>query len=533
MKTVAYLRVSRDDKTYKGTIETQRAEITRALSARGLAVDTWLDQDDGISGAIPIAERPDGRKLIDAVDRGEVGTLLLYRLDRLGREDYDILTTLAYLRRRGVQVVSINDNLGDDNASGRMQTGVLAVFAGYERGIIRERTMHGKARKAREGGWTGGKPPYGYRAERCSLGGSVGSRLTIDNREKAVILRIYDNLVTHRRSLNAIARDLDASGIRPPRGRSIRWSAATIGYIARNTAYKGEFRFGDDVIIPIDPIISADRWDAAQRQIAINEHRSFSMLRIYDYLLCGSIFCAHCGRAYVGSATTNRGKVYHYYRCNTERASQPCPGRAIRAEDAEARALELVASLIAKPASLIAKRIRAAQPEPHLDAETLLQSLRDREAAVEDHRQNLITFAASGIITPDDLKQQLARLDAQKGALAEEIHAAEAAGADAARLTHAVKTFEASIRHARIIAEIIRPNTLAGLPREAQKEVLAHLGLRFDISTHEKGGATDFSIHATAPVAIQGFGATDSSSRRTYYSANVLVLRLGTFAKAA
>ncbi|HFJ9908270.1 recombinase family protein [Pseudomonas aeruginosa] len=89
--------------------------------------------------------------MADRMEDGDV--LIVLKLDRLGRDVQDVLTTIEAFASRGIQVRSMDlDGVDLTSASGRLQLTVLATVAAFERDRIRERTMEGLARSDKKGG---------------------------------------------------------------------------------------------------------------------------------------------------------------------------------------------------------------------------------------------------------------------------------------------------------------------------------------------------------------------------------------------
>jgi DNA invertase Pin-like site-specific DNA recombinase len=121
---VGYTRVS----TVSQTLEQQNA----ALEAAG-ASKTFSDT---MSGARD--DRPGLAALLDYVREGD--TVVVWKLDRLGRNTLHILETVKALTDRGVTLVSTTDGIDSSTAAGRMVIGVLASMAEFERELTKERT---------------------------------------------------------------------------------------------------------------------------------------------------------------------------------------------------------------------------------------------------------------------------------------------------------------------------------------------------------------------------------------------------------
>jgi putative DNA-invertase from lambdoid prophage Rac len=103
--------------------------------------------------------------LLEAARRREIDVVLVWRLDRWGRSVTDLLATLQELEHLGVGFVSLTEALDLTTPAGRAMAGLLAVFAEFEREILRERVRAGLAH-ARQNGKRLGRPlTVGLQAE--------------------------------------------------------------------------------------------------------------------------------------------------------------------------------------------------------------------------------------------------------------------------------------------------------------------------------------------------------------------------------
>jgi putative DNA-invertase from lambdoid prophage Rac len=103
------------------------------------------------------AQREAREKLLEAARRREIDVVLVWRLDRWGRSVTDLLATLQELEHLGVGFVSLTEALDLTTPAGRAMAGLLAVFAEFEREILRERVRAGLAH-ARQNGKRLGRP---------------------------------------------------------------------------------------------------------------------------------------------------------------------------------------------------------------------------------------------------------------------------------------------------------------------------------------------------------------------------------------
>jgi DNA invertase Pin-like site-specific DNA recombinase len=110
---------------------------------------------DVTSGSRTAVERPAMKRLLDYAEDGD--TVVVWRVDRLGRSLIDVLNTVKLLRERGIQVRSISDGIDPATSTGRLMLNMLATLAEYERELIVERVNAGIA-AARQNGTRFGRP---------------------------------------------------------------------------------------------------------------------------------------------------------------------------------------------------------------------------------------------------------------------------------------------------------------------------------------------------------------------------------------
>ena len=116
---------------------------------------------DKISGSV--AERPGLNQLRDHLRNGD--TLVIWRLDRLGRSLKDLLIWSSYLEREGIALKSLQESIDTSSSTGKLVFHIFGALAEFEKSLIQERTRAGLA-SARARGRFGGRPsalPYDKR----------------------------------------------------------------------------------------------------------------------------------------------------------------------------------------------------------------------------------------------------------------------------------------------------------------------------------------------------------------------------------
>ena len=139
---IGYARVSTADQH----TDLQHDALTAAGAAR-------IYTDQGVSGAK--TTRPELDKMLDYLRAGD--TLLVWRLDRLGRSMQHLVTLVADLKGRGITFRSLHEGIDTSTINGELVFNIFASLATFERELIRERTSAGLA-SARARGRLGGRP---------------------------------------------------------------------------------------------------------------------------------------------------------------------------------------------------------------------------------------------------------------------------------------------------------------------------------------------------------------------------------------
>ena len=149
-RAIAYVRVSSARQVDEGnSIASQTASIKQYAKGRGLRLlSRDIVIDEGVSGGIPLWDRPGGRLLMKRVESGKFGHLIAMKLDRLFRITSDAIHTVDELHDEGIGLHVINlgrQSMDTSTSMGRFFFQIVASFSELERGRISERTREGMA----------------------------------------------------------------------------------------------------------------------------------------------------------------------------------------------------------------------------------------------------------------------------------------------------------------------------------------------------------------------------------------------------
>jgi len=344
VKEVAhYGRVSTSKQKDSLTIENQKKELERYSRENNHTVYRSY-YDNGVSGAMPLDERPMGSQMIKDAADGKFSEIIVLKGDRFGRDAADSLYIAKKLKKYNVGIKAVHENIED-----KFIFGIHMLVAEKEREDIAFRSSLGKERALDEGRWIGGLAPYGYILDRDTkkLRLFAEKKINGEYSEVEIIRRIYDLCAVSRKSCEKIADALNREKIPPVtpgkynarREKAKYWIGPRVRNLIKDETYKGEKIFGKRSknkglrkVVRVDPIVGKDIWERAQEVLQSNLIQSLRNSK-RQYLLTSKISCRNCGRNFTGLAY--RGITY--YACNNYRLknnSNPkkCFNKAIRAD---------------------------------------------------------------------------------------------------------------------------------------------------------------------------------------------------------
>ncbi len=408
MRIATYTRISTDEEHQPYSLSAQSDRLGKYIDSQ----EDWhlvREFSDQMSGAS--LERPGLMRALGEACARRFDLLLVYRVDRLSRSVRGLAQILEELDRANAGFRSATEPFDTTTPAGRMMVQMLGVFAEFERATIIDRVIAGMERKASRGGWCGGQRPFGYDIDR------EHDCLAVNEDEAPVVPVIFRMYAQERLGARAIGNRLNDRGRRTRHGRL--WSHASVLTVLRNRAYLGEIFFRGAHYPATHPsLVDPAIFEAAQVLLQERgEDRSLRRSNSSDYLLSGLVFCARCGKHYVGAAAHGRSARYSYYVCHSRQryGLSSCSSDRLPAEELDEAVLGALCEtyertdLVTEALQRAAEALNAGRPDLMQELGAVESDIAKGEAAVDRY---LNAFEA-GTLSESQLGPRVEKLSKQ------------------------------------------------------------------------------------------------------------------------
>lgn len=420
-RALGYVRVS-TQRQADGGVSLDNQEQKLGDHYRRLGVELIdIYRDGGLSGTTD--NRPGLQALFEHAMRPGSGIteIGVYSFSRLFRDHYLLEHHRRRLKRAGVRIVAITQEVGHD-AEGDLVRGVLSNFDEYQSRQTAKFTLDTMMRNAEAGFWNGAVPPFGYTSEIVEMRGSKAKkRLAIEPSEALMVQQMYRmkriGIGQGPMGYKKIVCHLNATGA-TLRGR--KWHVSNVRDILTRSTYRGVHFYGVHDIrngvkrpeeewqkIAVPVIIPEAEWLEVQAGIVRNSrHVTPPSFVSGPTMLAGIAKCGHseCGHAL--TIATGKGGRYRYYRCSRRlrRGETVCPGISMRDQALETIVIDALAERLFRPERLRALLANLLDDSSSAvrERQAHLKALRTERTRVEGAIQNMFDFIEQGIVSPRD-----------------------------------------------------------------------------------------------------------------------------------
>ncbi len=236
LRAAVYVRVSSLEQAENWSLEGQIRDIKKYCKKKGYKV-VRIYKDPGFSGKD--IERPGLQAILEYAIRGAFDVLVVWKYDRLSRNEVDFPVLLNYFKNLNIQIESVNEPVGMENTPyNEFIVGIFGLVSALYRKELIGRTRMGMRVRLQNGFFRGTCPPYGYNYN------TKTGHLEFNKIEYKAVVDIFHKYLEWE-SLGAVRRWLEKNRI--PTKRGARWKINTIRGILENKVYLGYYIYKDIV----------------------------------------------------------------------------------------------------------------------------------------------------------------------------------------------------------------------------------------------------------------------------------------------
>lgn len=451
LRVAAYCRVSTDKDDQANSFESQHKYFREYINRNPEWELVQIFADEGISGT-NTKKRKEFNHMIRLAKAGEVDLIVTKEVSRFARNTVDTLQYTRDLKRIGVYVFFVNDNINTKDPDAELRLTIMASIAQEESRKTSERVKWGQKRRM-EQGVVFGRDLLGYNVH--------GGRLYVNQEGAKVVRLIYHKFLEEGKGTYTIARELREAGI----GTSTHmkeWSNTGILRVLRNEKYCGDLvqkktytpdylshekkiNCGQEEYVILrdhhEPIISREIFEKAQKEL---ERRSPSNQQKAKhsnrYCLSGKIQCGCCGSRFVSRAKKRKdGSRYKTWRCyeatrhglpKTDKAGNPigcAVSHQIRDEDLMRMLQTVIRQLQHNKKRLVSDLVEIVKLvlSASKSEETDIGKMEQKLETIAEKKERLLDLYLGQDISEDDYRRSLKRYDGDRENLKRQIQEAK------------------------------------------------------------------------------------------------------------
>ena len=336
MNAVIYARYSSHSQTEQ-SIEGQLRDNYAWAKQQGITVVAeYIDR--ALTGTKDA--RPDFQRMIEDAAKKQFEMVIVWKLDRFARNRYDSAIYKAKLKKYGVRVVSVKENI-TDSPEGIILEGLLESMAEYYSANLSQNIRRGLRDSVIAGTFCGGPVPFGYRVRE--------KKLVADEKLAPVVREIFIRYADGTPKKDIID-DLNSRGFLSSSGKP--FSRTSFSAMLKNPVYVGRRTYGGQVVEGLaEPIVDEGTFSRVQERLKLNARTPGANKAKVDYQLTGKIFCGHCGSPMAGESGRSRnGDTYYYYSCRARKTAHACNKKNERKDFIEWYVVEQTLEYILTPA---------------------------------------------------------------------------------------------------------------------------------------------------------------------------------------
>ena len=310
-EVAAYVRVSTTEQKMHGiSIESQKQKLTEYAENHHMKIVEWYI-DEGVSGAKPIAKRPEMQRMLHDAEKGKFKRIIFIKIDRYFRSLAEYHTAQKVLDTAGVTWTATEEKYDLSTANGRAFVNMKLTIAELEADTGGERVKIVNDYKVKSG-----MPLYGAQC--------LPFCYTIQDGDKKSIVKHNQEIMEDAISHVMLNHSISGALVYVKNKHKTKIGYKALVKALRNEMICGAYR-GNPNYCP--PYITREMFDKLQNIIERNPRTSQSE---HTYIFSGLLLCPKCGWTLKGSFNSDKnGRRFYGYRCTKSNQDKNCKFRTL------------------------------------------------------------------------------------------------------------------------------------------------------------------------------------------------------------
>lgn len=326
MNAVIYARYS-SNKQREESIEAQLKVCHAFAEQMGYTVIREYT-DRALTGKID--ERPQFQLMIRDSAKRQFEKIIVYRLDRFSRDQYDPAIYKKQLLKNGVKVVSATENIPENSLGIIIEALINGTNASYSVELA-EKVKCNMDLNADKCLSNGGNTPLGYRLERINPKEEKSKKRIVINEETAPIVQEIFTKYASGWRIKDICDSLNERQIKTSRG--VAFNKSSLHTMLCNRKYLGIYIYdGREIPGGLPQIIDEDLFNKVAKKMEPNKKNPGRARAKAEYLLTTKLFCGYCKEKMVGHSSnqiSKKGIIFNYYKCKNSGGGKPCKKKMV------------------------------------------------------------------------------------------------------------------------------------------------------------------------------------------------------------
>lgn len=407
---VVYARFS-SHRQGEQSIEGQLAEAYKYAAEHNLKIiHEYVDR--AVSGRSD--NREQFQEMLKDTAKKQFDTIILWKIDRFGRNREEIAFNKYRCKKNGVKVVRVAESI-PDSPEGVILDSVLEGMAEYYSLQLSQNVQRGQRASAQKCQSIGGIRPLGYATD------PETKKYVIDPKTAPTVHLIFD-MYAKGKTVTEIVDELNSRGLRTMRGG--KFTKNSLHSVLKNEKYVGVYTYKDLVRTEdgVPQIIDDETFRKVQEMLKVNKKAPARVWSRADYILTDKLFCGHCGSKMFGESGTGKsGKKHNYYICSKRKKERACDKRAVRQEWIEGIVLDSVSAVLQDDNIIndIAEGVYTYYKEQQKEND-FAKVLQEKLNEVEKAQNNIMKAIEAGLFS-QAAKKRMEELDAQREEIESEL----------------------------------------------------------------------------------------------------------------